>query len=145
MYVDFCNTINSVTDTVSSFSCLVKRAEESVEKLSKLSPPVTHSAPVEPIEPSVSDLPIPEQPELDDSVYCVLNNVFNVLNVNDILAQIPCVKTESHGRKTAYFGNTKYSYGTEANIKCGKLLQIVRCCTFLELLNVWQVCSKFGE
>ena len=49
LYDDFCNTINSVTDTVSSFSCLVKRAEESVEKLSKLSPPVTHLAPVEPI------------------------------------------------------------------------------------------------
>ena len=111
LYDDFCNTINSVTDTVSSFSCLVKRAEESLEKLSKLSPPVTHPAPVEPIEPSVSDLPTPEQPELDDSVCCVLNNVFNDLNVNDILAQIPCVKTESHGRKTAYFGNTKYSYG----------------------------------
>ena len=43
-----------------------------VEKLSKLSPPVTHPAPVEPIEPSVSDLPTPEQPEVDDSVCCVL-------------------------------------------------------------------------
>ena len=31
--------------------------------------------------------------------------------MNDILAPISFVKTESHGRKTAYFGNTKYSYG----------------------------------
>ena len=34
---------------------------------------------------------------------------------------------------------------SEAKIKCGKKIQIVRCRTFLKQLNVRQVCSKFGE
>ena len=55
---------------------------------------VTHPVSVEPIELSVSDLRTPEQPKLDDWVCCLFNNVFIDLHVNDILAQIPCEKTE---------------------------------------------------
>ena len=108
--VDFCETIDSVTNTISSFACLVRRAEETVDRLSAISPPVT--VPDEtPSDLLVSDLPAPEKPELDQSVCRVFENVFPDFRIDDILEQISCEKAESYGRKTVYFGNIGYSYG----------------------------------
>ena len=109
---DYCKTIDSVTDTISSFACLVRRAEDTMETLSKLSPPVTVPVDTAPDDPvSVSDLPLPDTPEVDPSVCTVLSDVFPDLSVPDILTHISFDTTESHGRKTAYFGSTGYSYG----------------------------------
>ena len=109
---DFCKTIDSVTDTISSFACLVKRAEDTVEKLCNLSPPVTAPEDTATEDPEVvSDLPLPDAPEVDPSVCTVVSDVFPELNVPDILTQVSFNTTESHGRKTAYFGSTGYSYG----------------------------------
>ncbi len=63
---DFVKTIDSVTNTISSLACLVRRAEETVEKLSTVSPPVT--VPDESPDLTVSELTTPDKPELDDSV-----------------------------------------------------------------------------
>ena len=106
---DFVETIDCVNNTISSFACLVRRAEETVEKLSALRPPVT--VPDESPDLLVSELPTPEMPELDQSVCRVHHDIFTDLRVDSILEQITCDKAESHGRKTAYFGNIGYSYG----------------------------------
>ena len=108
---DFVKTIDSVSNTISSFACLVRRAEDVVDKLCEIreSPPV--AVPDEQSEELVSDLPVPELPELDHSVCRLYDDIFKDLSVTGILAQISCNKAESHGRKTAYFGNTCYTYG----------------------------------
>ena len=109
---DFSKTIDCVTDTISSFACLVKRAEKTVETLSKLSPPVTAPVDTAPDDPvSVSDLPLPDTPEVDPSVCTVVSDIFNELSVAGILEQISLDTSESHGRKTDYFGQIGYSYG----------------------------------
>ena len=111
--MDFAGKLNLITNTVSSFSYLVERAESVVEKLESQCPPVTVTESSEPAAaaPVVSEIPLPVIPQIDDSVCKIYEDLFSDLIVDDILNQINCHNSESYGRKTAYFGDVGYSYG----------------------------------
>lgn len=107
--MDFTDKLDTITNTISSFSCLVKRAENVMEKLESQCPPVTEST--EP-EPAATETVVREPPpKIDASVCKIYNNLFPDLKVEEILDQITFHNSESYGRKTAYFGNVGYSYG----------------------------------
>ena len=107
--MDFTDKLNTITNTISSFSYLVDRAESVVQKLVSQCPPVTESP--EPAADVVSELPEPVTPQVDDSVCKIYDDLFADLKVEEILNQITFDTHESYGRKTAYFGKVGYSYG----------------------------------
>ena len=107
--LDFKNSVENATNILSSFHCLVKRAEESVEKLISPRPPVTETPAPTPAEAETVSFPTAT---LDDSVCNVFDDrLFSDINVDEVLNQLTVDVPATHGRKTAYFGDIPYSYG----------------------------------
>ena len=111
--VDFKNCVENASNILSSFHCLVKRAEESVEKLCSPRPPVTETPAPAPVPPEAETVSVPPSTAtLDSSVCDVCDDIlFSDVLIDDVINQLTIDTQVSHGRKTTYFGNTPYSYG----------------------------------
>ena len=124
--LDFNITIESCDLIINSFSYLVDRAQNEIDKLhapvAESYSPVTVPPVLDDVRTSL-DVPTPlvteVKPELPSSVCRLCNNVdFSDLSVAEILDQLQISHYSSSGRKTAYYGDLPYSYGDVHHKPC---------------------------